>query len=79
MDKIKILKVEPGKPPCVKEIANDFKIKRASRWRAHCVASSVALPAAVCSQRFVSARLTRSRLLSARRSPKQPASVSSSN
>ena len=25
MDKIKILKVEPGKPPCVKEIANDFK------------------------------------------------------
>ncbi len=35
--------------------------------------------AAVCSQRFVSARLTRSRLLSARRSPKQPASASSSN
>ena len=29
--------------------------------------------------RFVSARLTRSRLLSARRSPKQPASASSSN
>ena len=27
MDKIKILKVEPGKPPCVKEIANDFKAR----------------------------------------------------
>ena len=29
MDKIKILKVEPGKPPCVKEIANDFKASQA--------------------------------------------------
>lgn len=29
MDKIKILKVEPGEPPCVKEIANDFKASQA--------------------------------------------------
>lgn len=29
MDKIKILKVESGKPPCVKEIANDFKASQA--------------------------------------------------
>ena len=29
MDEIKILKVEPGKPPCVKEIANDFKASQA--------------------------------------------------
>ena len=29
MDKIKILKVEPWKPPCVKEIANDFKASQA--------------------------------------------------
>ena len=31
MDKIKILKVEPGEPPCVKEIANDFKASQAGR------------------------------------------------
>ena len=29
MDKIKILKVEPGEPPFVKEIANDFKASQA--------------------------------------------------